>query len=111
MKLPWDSAAQRQRAEGKYVREKSADPYHTSRWTKLSSRFRDLHPLCAECERQGRLTAATCVDHIIPWPVCGDFYDESNLQALCNECNNLKGQRDKQKYKSEFAAARRTGGR
>ena len=24
-----------------------------------------------------------------------DFYDESNLQSLCNQCNMLKGQSDK----------------
>ena len=26
-----------------------------------------------------------------------DFYDRTNLQALCDECNHLKGQRDKKK--------------
>lgn len=95
MKLPWDDKRTADRQEGKYVRERSADLYHTSRWTKLSRAFRDEHPLCAECLRQGRVRAATCVDHIKPWPLCKDFFDRSNLQALCDDCNHLKGQRDK----------------
>lgn len=95
-KLPWDSRAHADKADGKYVRERSADPYHTSRWTKLSRAFRVEHPLCAECNRKGIIRPATCVDHIIPWPICGDrFFDRSNLQSLCDECNRLKGIRDR----------------
>ena len=95
-KLAWDSKRVKARQEGKYVRERSADPYHTSRWAKLSRRFRMAHPLCAQCEREGRVEPATCVDHIVPYPICADyFYDESNLQALCDRCNHDKGQKDK----------------
>lgn len=93
--LPWDSQAHIERAEGKYIRGRSADPYHTSRWTRLSKAFRADHPLCAECNRQGIIRSATCVDHIIPWPICGDrFFDRTNLQALCDDCNRLKGYKD-----------------
>lgn len=76
----------------------SGSPYHTYRWTKLSKAFRADHPLCAECNRKGIIRAATCVDHIIPWPICGDrFFDRTNLQSLCEKCNNEKGQRDKKR--------------
>ena len=96
MKLPWDHPAKPEKSEGRYVRQRSADPYHTSRWTKLSRAFRAEHPLCAECNRRGIIKPATCVDHIEPWPICADrFYDLKNLQALCDECNHEKGQRDK----------------
>lgn len=109
MKLPWDHPRTADRHSGKYVRERSADPYHTSRWTRLSLAFRTEHPLCAECARQGRVRAATCVDHITPYPLCKDFYDRSNLQSLCDECNHLKGQRDKkliQEYKKKHDLAK-----
>ena len=46
---------------------------------------------CAECMKQGNLTPATVVDHIIPHR--GDmklFWDESNWQALCESCHNQK---------------------
>jgi len=95
--LPWDQKPERSEGGG-YDRVRSADPYHTSRWTKLSRAFRAEHPLCAECQRKGIIKPATCVDHIIPWPICqDDFYNRANLQALCNECNHEKGQRDKKR--------------
>jgi len=91
--LPWSPSK-----GGGYVRERSADPYHTSRWTKLSRAFRATHPLCESCKAKGIIRPATCVDHIEPWPICADrFYDRTNLQALCEDCNREKGQHDKKK--------------
>ena len=63
------------------------------------------HPLCAECERQGRLTAAGCVDHIIPHE--GDyerFWDETNWQSLCASCHARKTR------KKNSASRQATGG-
>ena len=94
--LAWDSERQQDINNGRYVREKSAAPYHTARWTRLARTFLDSHPLCEECKRRGRIKAAECVDHIDPWPICEDyFFDTSNLQALCYKCNLEKGNRDK----------------
>ena len=100
-RLAWDS--ERRREDGGYERERSADPYHTSRWTRLSRAWRMMHPLCEECKRNGIIKAGEVTDHIIPWPVCQDFYDETNLQTLCKDCNHAKGQKDKkliQSYKA-----------
>lgn len=95
--LPWDSKKVREKSQGGYVRERSSDLYHTARWTKLSKAFRASHPLCAECASKGIIKASQVTDHIIPYPVCGidGFFEENNLQALCEDCNNNKGQRDK----------------
>ena len=95
MKLAWDSAHRVDKHDGGYHRVSSDPLYHTPRWTKLSKRFRTLHPLCAECGRKGIIREGQCVDHIIPWPVCSDFFDESNLQTLCNQCNMEKGIKDR----------------
>lgn len=96
VRLAWDSKRTVARVEGKYERVRSADPYHTSRWTKLSRAYRIMHPLCENCRKNGIIEPATCVDHIVPWPLCADqFFDERNLQALCDKCNHDKGQRDK----------------
>lgn len=97
MKLAWDSSSRVDRSDGKYHREKSDPRYHTARWARLSRTFRDSHPLCARCQAQGIIRPAQCVDHIIPVPICQDFYDIHNLQSLCNECNMLKGNEDKKK--------------
>lgn len=48
-------------------------------------------PLCAECQRQGRVTLATQRDHIVPLAE-GGADDETNEQALCDDCHALKSQ-------------------
>lgn len=78
-----------------YIRNRSDDLYHTSRWTKESKAFRELNPLCIECEKSGVINASEVVDHIIPHPVCIDFWESTNWQALCKKCNAEKGNRDK----------------
>ena len=100
--LPWDSPRPKADTYKDRPRQASASLYHTYRWARLSRAFRAEHPLCAECRRKGIVKPATCVDHIEPWPVCGEqgFYDWSNLQALCDECNHDKGQRDKPKIQA-----------
>ena len=64
---------------------------YDSRWRRARARFLKAHPLCAECQRQGRLTPAIVVDHILPHR--GDerlFWDESNWQPLCKRCHDQK---------------------
>ena len=95
MRLAWDSKHRAEKHDGSYQREASDPRYHTPRWTQLSKRWRMQHPLCAECLGKGIIKQAQCVDHIVPAPICEDFYDESNLQSLCNECNMLKGIKDR----------------
>ena len=46
-------------------------------------------PLCAECERQGRVRIATVRDHIIPLAEGGED-TAANSQGLCDECHKIK---------------------
>ena len=94
MKLAWDPKSRREKSDG-YVRRRSDEPYHSSRWTKLARAWKVEHPLCEECKRKGIIKAAEVVDHIVPWPICEDFFDRSNLQSLCEECNLEKGYKDR----------------
>lgn len=64
--------------------------YDSPRWRKVRAWFRKRNPLCAECLREGRTTAATLVDHIIPRRLGGAPFADSNLQSLCNECHQRK---------------------
>jgi 5-methylcytosine-specific restriction protein A len=60
-------------------------------WQKARAAFLSSHPLCAEHERQGRVVAASVVDHRIPHR--GDqrlFWDRSNWQPLCKSCHDTK---------------------
>ena len=59
------------------------------RWQQASKGFLRSHPLCAYCERQGKVTAATLVDHVVPHK--GDmtlFWDRDNWQSLCKPCHD-----------------------
>ena len=58
--------------------------YSNTRWQKARARFLRHYPLCVMCQKEGRITPATVVDHIEPHK--GDeekFWDESNWQPLC----------------------------
>ena len=50
-------------------------------------------PLCRHCLAQGRTTAATAIDHIIPLSH-GGTDDDGNTQALCEPCHEAKTRRD-----------------
>jgi len=72
-------------------REGSHERGYGRRWRNAALRYLDQHPLCVECQRQGKVTAAQCVDHIIPHRgEYGLFWDERNWQALCNSCHGVK---------------------
>jgi 5-methylcytosine-specific restriction protein A len=57
------------------------------------ARWLQMHPLCVECERAGKVTAATVPDHIVAL-VNGGEDTEANLQSLCEECHRIKTARD-----------------
>ena len=64
---------------------------YSHRWQAARKQFLANHPLCVECQREGKLTPATIVDHIKPHR--GDpalFWDEKNWQPLCKKCHDRK---------------------
>lgn len=73
------------------LRGNATERGYGSRWRAARGRFLRKHPLCAECLRQGKLSPATVVDHVIPHR--GNmqlFWDENNWQALCKRCHDQK---------------------
>jgi 5-methylcytosine-specific restriction protein A len=76
------------------VRDVSDARYKQEKWRRLSIYYRRLHPLCKQCELEGRVTASRMVDHIKPTKTHPDlFFDWSNLRALCNPCHNRIGEK------------------
>ena len=64
---------------------------YNSEWRSARTDFLQRNPLCAECMRNGKLTPATVVDHVIPHR--GNkrlFWDEKNWQSLCKACHDRK---------------------
>ncbi len=58
-------------------------------WQKARDGYLRRHPLCCLCDRQGKVVAASVVDHIVPHR--GDkalFWDRSNWQPLCKHCHD-----------------------
>jgi 5-methylcytosine-specific restriction protein A len=49
--------------------------------------------LCEECTRNGRTTAGTIADHILPLAKGGSG-DQSNYQLLCAPCSSAKTDAD-----------------
>lgn len=61
------------------------------RWQRYRLKFLERNPLCRMCQEQGKVTAATVVDHIQDHR--GDqrlFWDKANHRSLCASCHNRK---------------------
>lgn len=64
---------------------------YNARWRRERADFLRQHPLCVECQKEGKLTPATVVDHIAPHR--GDqrlFWDHGNWQPLCKRHHDKK---------------------
>lgn len=59
----------------------------------IRRRFFAKHPLCVECERKGRVTIATELDHIKAIGN-GGIDNDANRQGLCLSCHQAKTRRD-----------------
>lgn len=44
-------------------------------------------PLCEVCKKEGRLTPAEEVHHIVPIRDGGDVYSSDNLMSICHSCH------------------------
>jgi len=65
------------------------------KWQMYSKGFLKRNPSCVECNREGKMKAATVVDHIIPHK--GDmklFWDVKNHQPLCKRHHDSKTARE-----------------
>ena len=56
-------------------------------WKRIRDKYIKAHPLCEECQRQGRLTPAEEVHHILPLSKGGGNETE-NLMSLCKSCHS-----------------------
>lgn len=65
----------------------------TARWRALSLHIRRTEPLCRPCAAKGKPVLATQVDHIDE--TNPDYFDITNLQPICMECNLAKEMRRK----------------
>jgi len=70
---------------------KETDPFYLSvRWRRFRAWYLGKHPLCERCEREGRLTPADMVDHIIEIKDGGALTSEDNAESMCWKCHGIK---------------------
>ena len=80
-------------------RDREASRFYSSdRWRKLRAAKLSRTPLCEECARQGKTTAATMVDHIQPIKQGGRALDMDNLQSLCWSCHSAKSVKEGSRF-------------
>jgi 5-methylcytosine-specific restriction enzyme A len=70
----------------------SSRGYTSVRWRRLRRLKLATDPLCEECGKAGRVTAATEVDHLVPHDGPADplFWEWSNLSSKCKPCHSRK---------------------
>jgi 5-methylcytosine-specific restriction protein A len=94
---PWLPA--KPKYEGSVERQEAKKFYNTREWKQTRAAYRREHPLCEECERNGRTTAMYYVDHITPIRLGGDRLRWDNLQSLCKPCHHTKSSLEAKEYK------------
>lgn len=87
-------------------RDTAAERGYDASWKRLRDQYIAEYPLCAECERHGRVTPAQCVDHIRPINRGGERLDPDNLQSLCHTCHSRKTVREDGGFGRERRAGR-----
>jgi 5-methylcytosine-specific restriction protein A len=76
-----------ERQYNRYLRDPDTNKRYGRAWKKLRARFLLQHPLCEQCRKEDRLTAAEEVHHLLPL-ANGGTNDERNLMALCKSCHS-----------------------
>lgn len=56
-------------------------------WVKVRRAYLMQHPLCEQCEKEGRVTPAREVHHKKAIVEGGDRFDHGNLMAVCRACH------------------------
>jgi 5-methylcytosine-specific restriction enzyme A len=67
-------------------------------WKKRQRHQMRIEPLCAECLKAGRVTAATIADHNPPHGGVWNAFRLGPLQSLCVDCHQGKWANDRRGY-------------
>jgi 5-methylcytosine-specific restriction protein A len=87
-RLPWRCKNQQQAKD-------KATIYNSREWKELRiAKLRSTNGLCEECLKQGIVTSARCVHHVVPIETARTkdemkrlAFDVNNLKALCFACH------------------------
>jgi 5-methylcytosine-specific restriction protein A len=74
-----------------HYRGNSRQRGYDNQWERFRLSYLRRHPLCADCEKQGKYIPATEIHHIRKlrdYPALK--YEKSNLMGLCHECHSRR---------------------
>lgn len=91
---------------------------NTHTWKRLRREYLSVHPLCEDCEEQGRTRLASEIHHIIPIGTETSAegmrrlaFDPGNFRALCHECHARRHEElDSHNHKKIIARQERLAG-
>lgn len=74
------------------------EQYHrllkSHKWQRLRARYMAQHPVCEQCDKNGKTSLAKVVHHVVPVEDAKDLammevlaFDWHNLMAVCDECH------------------------
>nr|WP_020184817.1 HNH endonuclease [Methylopila sp. 73B] len=89
---PLASRSKRERDKAHDARRTAEQPwrkwYWTARWRKIAKAHLASSPLCVECQKSGRVTAASVCDHVVPHRGDETLFWQGQRQSLCASCHN-----------------------
>jgi hypothetical protein len=62
--------------------------YNRAAWRKRQRHQLMIEPLCRQCAKEGRITAATVVDHCVPHKGDYNSFRTGAVQSLCASCHS-----------------------
>lgn len=68
----------------------NAKLYNSAKWKATREQQRSLHPLCARCLCEGRVTQTAHIDHVFPHRRDQGRFMANLFQGLCHSCHTLK---------------------
>lgn len=91
--MPTRAPTHRPDAGSPRAKPSSTERGYGSRWQRIRAHVLRTQPLCRPCFADGRVTAATEVDHVVP-KVDGGGDEIDNLQPICRRCHADKSARE-----------------
>lgn len=73
----------------RFTRDPDSNKRYGRRWRERRDSYARRHPICEDCEKQGRIVPLDEVHHIVPLKL-GGTNDDENLISLCKSCHQKR---------------------
>lgn len=84
----------------KFQRDPRINRRYGARWRRIRAAYISQHPLCEDCQAQGKITPVAEVHHVLPLEH-GGSHDFSNLRSLCKPCHSRQSALDGDRWRQQ----------